>query len=69
MIYSRECWDEGAPALIEAAAQFDDDEEAILAALELACNHQGVELRRGHELIAYLRHTKNPLRPKAGAAH
>ena len=55
MVYvSLQCWDDEGPRLVENAAAFASEEDALMAALELACNHQTVEMRHDGELLAYI---------------
>ena len=69
MKYSLQCWDDGSPAMIEHGAEFPSREEAMLTALELACNHQAVELRQAGVLVAYLSQPRTDLIFIKGTIH
>ena len=67
--YSLQCWDGVGPAIVDSAAQFVDHEEAIAVALAMAANHVTVELRRGDELVAYIKRTDAELMARSKTIH
>ena len=67
--YRLRCCDDGAPRAEESAIAFPDEDEAVYAALELACNYQKVELWRGEALTADLARTNEPAMAPSRVLH
>ncbi|HVY02380.1 MAG TPA: hypothetical protein VG983_01895 [Caulobacterales bacterium] len=67
--YRLRCWDDGVAVSDQDGSLFLDEDEAVYAALELACDHETVELWRGDALIAYLARTNEPAMAASRVLH